>query len=147
MVTVYFVGIAFHCIALSLILSRTHCLQTVWQITRGPSGIAAHVRSRNLHLPLPALKIRLLPTRWRLGRLRAGIPSMQADGILQTRSKHGKLPFHLAPLDFDISPSKLRLLSSEQLGRQQRLPSSVRSNLRRGPASDSTIFSTCPVPS
>ncbi|KAK9899787.1 hypothetical protein P389DRAFT_164871 [Cystobasidium minutum MCA 4210] len=40
---------------------------------------------------------------------------MQADGILQTRSKHGKLPFHLAPLDFDISPSKLRLLSSEQL--------------------------------
>jgi hypothetical protein len=42
---------------------------------------------------------------------------MQADGTAALqKSNHGNLPFHLSSLDFDTSPIKLQLLSSEQLG-------------------------------
>lgn len=43
---------------------------------------------------------------------------MQADGSTLASSKHarGPLPFHLSSLDFHVSPDKLQLLTSEQLG-------------------------------
>jgi hypothetical protein len=47
---------------------------------------------------------------------------MQADGIGTSQSKHGRLPFHLSPLDFDISPANLQHLSSEQLGNHAPAP-------------------------